>query len=103
MMSPISIFFALSLLIYTTVNDGLEQDATEGGSEKLCNYRYISKAELIRFHDMLNVGIRERRSNNDSTFCIITEEWCRRSRCSRNSKSSNFQIVKVSLGFLLAI
>ena len=102
MMSLISIFFALSLLIYTTVNDGLEHNGTEGGSEKLSNYRYISKVELTGFHGMLNVGIRERRSNNDCIFCIITKEWCR-SRCSRNSQSDNFRIVMVSQQVLLAI
>lgn len=97
MMSPISIFFALSVLIYTTVNDSLEQDGTEGGGEKLSNYRYTSKVELTGFHGMLNVGIRETRSNNNCIFCIITKEWCRRSRCSRNSQSDNFRIVMVTL------
>lgn len=56
MLSPISLFFVFNFLIYTTVNDGLEQAL----SEKLPNSECISKIELAGFPDILNVGIRER-------------------------------------------
>lgn len=56
LLSPISLFFVFILLIYTTVNDGLEQAL----SEKLSNSECISKVELAGFPDTLNIGIRER-------------------------------------------
>lgn len=56
MLSPISLFFVFILLIYATVNDGLEQAL----SEKSPNSECISNVELAGFPDTLNVGIRER-------------------------------------------